>query len=69
MGGRKLLWGATFNAACLIFSVCAFTATRGWHAIKNDLTAVLLVLAFSAVCGACAGGFHDRLGRWFAGVT
>lgn len=65
MGGRKLLWGAAFNATYLIFSVSAFALPRGWYAIKNDLTALLLFLVFTTVCGACVGGFHDRLSSRF----
>lgn len=68
-GGRKLLRGAAINGANLIFSVSAFTMARGWHAIKSDLMAVLLVLAFSIACGACVGGFHDRLSRRFGSAA
>lgn len=68
-GGKKLLWGAAINGGYLLFSVTAFTTARGWHAIKRDLMAVLLVLAFSTACGACVGGFHDRLSRRFGRET
>jgi|GEM_PF-6982149 len=69
MGGRKILWGAAINGANLIFSVSAFAMPRGWYAIKNDSMSLLLFLVFTTVCGACVGGFHDRLSRRFGGAT
>jgi hypothetical protein len=66
VGERKVMWGATINGAYLILSYSAFIVGRGWAAAKGDFMAFLLVLAFSLLCGACAGGFQDRLSRRFS---
>ena len=60
---RKAMWGAIINGAYLILSYSAFILERGWFAAQRDFMVFLIVLAFGLVCGACAGGFHDRLSR------
>lgn len=58
---RKLWWGASVNGAYLLVSYSAFILERGRLEALEDSMLFLLVLAFGLVCGACAGGFQERL--------
>jgi hypothetical protein len=65
---RKVLWGAIINVVYITICYSAFILERGWLAAKNDFWVFLLLLGFGLVCGACAGGFHDRLSERFSVV-